>query len=126
MAMRCIFSELAHGSRSEEFRRKTLTRMVDAARACQAEQGRVIDAVYGVITGRDRSLRDQVLSVVDAMKDLVMENLVHKLNPDAWTQTGKPRCCVNFVSQSLIRFCIVQMTSRKNKFRTLRPPIVWR
>lgn len=124
-AIKTIMSELAYGSRSEEFKRKTLARLVDAARACQAEQarecadsdslrvlttrwqGRVIDAVYGVISGRDSSLKEQVLrqvctrglaslrarspcvrapSVVDAMKDLVMENLVHKLNPDAWKQ----------------------------------------
>ena len=35
------------------------------------------------------SLRDQVLGVVDAFKDLVMENLVHKLNPDAWKQSDE-------------------------------------
>lgn len=86
MAVRTIFHEMVHGSRNDEFKRKTLVRLVDASRACQAEQGRVIDAVYGSITGRDASLRDQILSVVDVHKDLVMENLVHKLNPDAWKQ----------------------------------------
>jgi len=88
-AMHIIFNELSSGNRSEEFKRKTLTRMVDAARACQAEQGRVIDAVYGLVTGRDSNIRDQILSVVDSMKDLVMENLVHKLNPDAWKQSDE-------------------------------------
>lgn len=36
--------------------------------------------------GRDKSFRDQVLMVVDVQKELVLENLVNKLNPTAWKQ----------------------------------------
>jgi hypothetical protein len=31
-----------------------MARLVDAFTACQAEQGRVIDALYGLISGRDK------------------------------------------------------------------------
>ncbi len=51
LAMQTIMSELAHGTRSEEFKRKTLARLVDAARACQAEQARDGHiCVWGLLT----------------------------------------------------------------------------
>jgi hypothetical protein len=88
-AMRAIFAEIKGGTRGEPWKRKILARLVDAFRACQAEQGRVIDAVYGTVTGRDKSFREQVLAVVDVQKELVLENCVNKLNPQAWKQSDE-------------------------------------
>lgn len=85
-ALRFIFNELAFGTQTDGIKKKILQRLCDAFRACQAEQGRVIDAVYGMLTGRDKSFKDQVLMVVDVQKELVLENLVNKLNPNAWKQ----------------------------------------
>lgn len=86
-AMHVIFHELRHGQRhSEALKRKVMSRLSDAFRACQAEQGRVIDSVYGALIGRDKTFREQVLAVVDVQKELVLENVVNKLNPSAWKQ----------------------------------------
>lgn len=42
-------------------------RLVDAYTACQAEQGRVIDALYGILSGRDKGLKVSLtpLSILD-------------------------------------------------------------
>jgi hypothetical protein len=85
-AMKTIFVHIKSEERAESWKRKILAKLCDAFRACQAEQGRVIDSVYGTVTGRDKSFRDQVLMVVDVQKELVLENLVNKLNPTAWKQ----------------------------------------
>ena len=89
LAMHTIFAELKSEARAESWKRKILARLSDAFKACQAEQGRVIDAVYGTVTGRDKSFRDQVLMVVDVQKELVLENCVNKLNPQAWKQSDE-------------------------------------
>ncbi len=86
LAMKTIFAHLNSKERAESWKRKILAKLCDAFRACQAEQGRVIDSVYGTVTGRDKSFREQVLMVVDVQKELVLENLVNKLNPNAWKQ----------------------------------------
>ena len=88
-AMKTIFAEIKSDARGDPWKRKILAKLVDAFRACQAEQGRVIDAVYGTVTGRDKSFREQVLMVVDVQKELVLENCVNKLNPQAWKQNDE-------------------------------------
>ena len=85
-AMKAIFSEVAGEKHPEPWKRKVLARLADAFKACQAEQGRVIDAVYGMVTGRDKSFAQQVLMVVDQQKEMVLETTVNKLNPEAWKQ----------------------------------------
>lgn len=42
-------------------------RLVDAYTACQAEQGRVIDALYGILSGRDKGLKVSLIppSILD-------------------------------------------------------------
>ncbi len=88
-AMQTIFAEIKGEGRAEAWKRKILAKLCDAFRACQAEQGRVIDAVYGTVTGRDKSFREQALMVVDVQKELVLENCVNKLNPEAWRQSDE-------------------------------------
>jgi len=60
-----------------------LKRLAEAYQSCQAEQGRTIDSLYGKISGRDATLQDQVLTLVDDYKALTMEGVVNHLNPDA-------------------------------------------
>ena len=88
-ALQSIFRELDNDSRAESWKRKVLAKLCDAFKACQAEQGRVIDAVYGMASGRDKSFREQVLMVVDVQKELVLENTVNLLNPEAWKQNDE-------------------------------------
>ena len=65
----------------------------DAFQSCQAEQCRVIDAVYGSLLGRDKSFKDQVRALVDAQKELVRERTVTFINPGALTQGMAVRDC---------------------------------
>ena len=56
LAIQTIFRELNAENRAEAWKRKILARLCDAFKACQAEQGRVIDAVYGVVTGKFQNI----------------------------------------------------------------------
>lgn len=85
-ALRFILGWLCDEARPRSKRVATLQRLADAFQSCQAEQCRVIDAIYGALMGRDRSFRDQVRALVDAKKELVMEATVTFLNPDALMQ----------------------------------------
>lgn len=58
-----------------------LTRLCDAFTACQAVQGRVIDSIYGQLTGRDRGFKDQLLVLVDEQKQRVLDEVTIALNP---------------------------------------------
>jgi len=60
-----------------------LRRLVDAYAACQMEQGRVIDSLYGTLSGRDKSFREQVLSLLDLQKEQTLTEVVNKLNPNS-------------------------------------------
>jgi hypothetical protein len=82
-ALRAI-CHMCDGQVPDETARKQLARIADAFRACQAEQGRVIDAVYGALNGRERSLLEQVLSIVHEQHERVLEQVVNHLHPDAW------------------------------------------
>jgi hypothetical protein len=63
--------------------RTHMQRLVEAYTACQAVQGRVIDSIYGQLTGRDKSLREQVLVVVDEQKQRILDEVSLSLHPAA-------------------------------------------
>jgi len=71
----------------EKLRKPTLRRLAEAFTACQMEQGRVIDSLYGSLSGRDKGFHEQVLSMVDIQKEQVLNQLVNWYNPSAW-KTG--------------------------------------
>lgn len=79
-ALRFIFHAAEEGNPAGGF---ALRRLAEAYQSCQAEQGRTIDTLFGKISGRDATLQDQVLALVDSFKALCLEAVVHKLNPDA-------------------------------------------
>jgi len=65
------------------------------------EQGRVIDSLYGSISGRDKSFKYQFLSLVDIHKEHVMNQLVNYFNPNAWkTDDSNPTGQVPHIQSS--------------------------
>jgi len=68
----------------DKSRHGLLKRITDAYTACQMEQGRIIDSLYGQLSGRDKSLRDQLLSIVDIQKEQILNQIVNHRNPNAW------------------------------------------
>jgi hypothetical protein len=64
--------------------RSALTRLAGAFQSCQAEQGRIIDEIFGSLSGRDKSLREQLLVVVDEAKQGALDRITHRLHPNAW------------------------------------------
>jgi len=71
----------------EKTRKPILKRLAEAYTACQMEQGRVIDSLYGSISGRDKTFKEQVLNLVDIQKEHVLNQIVNHFNPNAW-KTG--------------------------------------
>lgn len=78
-AMRTIFARVREMEEADA--KSHLTRLCDAFTACQAVQGRVIDSIYGQLTGRDRGLKDQLLTLVDEQKQRVLDEVTILLNP---------------------------------------------
>jgi len=68
-------------------KKQLLRRLAEAFTACQMEQGRVVDSLYGSLSGREKSFRDQILNMVDIQKEQVMNQLINHYNPSAW-RTG--------------------------------------
>jgi hypothetical protein len=76
----------------EKIRKSSLRRLAEAYTACQMEQGRVIDSLYGSLSGRDKSFKEQILSLVDIQKEQVLNQIVNRFNPNAWkTGDDNPR-----------------------------------
>jgi len=71
---------------SERVARDAMIRLSEAFTACQAVQGRVIDTLYGELSGRDRGFPDQMLGLVHEVKERALEATANSLNPDAWRQ----------------------------------------
>merc|ERR1711988_724154 len=46
-----------------------------------------LDSLFGILSGRDASFREQILAVVAEQKDRVLDQVVNLLNPIAWKQT---------------------------------------
>jgi len=81
--MKYIFQKLE--SQTATKKKQILKRLVDAYTACQMEQGRVIDAIYGALSNRDLTFKEQVLRLLDVQKDRVLHEVVNFLNPEAWS-----------------------------------------
>jgi hypothetical protein len=80
-----------------------LQRLAESFQSCQAEQGRTIDALYGRLSGRDASLRDQLLAVVDGYKAMVMQKVVLALNPgSAETDDDNPAAQVPHITSAYL------------------------
>jgi len=84
-AMKIIFDRISLLPLST--RKSMLKRIAEAYTACQMEQGRVIDSIYGSITGRDKNLKAQILTLVDLQKETVLNQLINHYNPEAWKTT---------------------------------------
>mmetsp|Transcript_46870 Transcript_46870/g.80657 ORF Transcript_46870/g.80657 Transcript_46870/m.80657 type:complete len:396 (-) Transcript_46870:179-1366(-) len=82
-SLRTVVAAVAAGAAP----RGALRLLAEAYQSCQAEQGRVIDALYGQIAGRDLGLRAQLLVLVDLAKQAALDALVNARHPNAW-RTG--------------------------------------
>src|SRR5690606_6357996 len=47
----------------------------------------VIDSIYGLLSGRDESVYDQMLKFVDIVKEHALETTIHYLHPNAWKES---------------------------------------
>lgn len=86
-ALQCIFAFATDPRKSETEKKRHLTRLADAFTSCQAEQGRVIDTIYGMISGRTKGLREQILALVDEQKMRVMDTVIVEIHPEAAQKT---------------------------------------
>ncbi len=77
--MRFIFHALK--SLAPKARSGHLQMLAEAYQACQAEQGRVVDYLFGVLSGRDKGLREQLLALVDAQKQRTLDIVTTTMNP---------------------------------------------
>lgn len=70
--------------------KRYLTRIAEAFSACQAEQARTLDAVYGELVGRDKGLIHQVDAIVSNKKHVLLEIICQNLNPMCKTPGASP------------------------------------
>eukprot|EP00051_Salpingoeca_urceolata_P028292 m.486113 g.486113 ORF g.486113 m.486113 type:complete len:447 (+) comp24184_c0_seq1:89-1429(+) len=76
---------------SPRARRANLKLLAESYQSCQAEQARVIDFLFGTLSGRDQGLREQILAVVDSQKQQVLDLVINLQNPSLHTATaGSP------------------------------------
>lgn len=62
--------------------RKThLKALCEAFTSCQAEQARVIDSIYGELSGRDKGLREQILAMLDRAKQRTLDEVTLHFHP---------------------------------------------
>mmetsp|Transcript_2350 Transcript_2350/g.5400 ORF Transcript_2350/g.5400 Transcript_2350/m.5400 type:complete len:362 (-) Transcript_2350:78-1163(-) len=80
-ALRYVLHSVSDGGAHEERRRRVLHTLADAFQACQQVQARTIDALFGALTGRSKGLREQLLILVDSVKQQVMDRVTLKLHP---------------------------------------------
>jgi len=98
-AMRVIFYKVP--TLLPAVRKPMFQRLAEAYSACQMEQGRVIDSIYGAVSGRDKTLKDQILSIVDIHKEQVLNQIINQFNPDAWkTNDDNPKGQIPHIQSS--------------------------
>eukprot|EP00040_Diaphanoeca_grandis_P024895 m.137480 g.137480 ORF g.137480 m.137480 type:complete len:295 (+) comp29921_c6_seq1:505-1389(+) len=87
-AIQFIFSKVSEVSQHE--RVAHLKGICEAFMSCQAEQARVIDDIYGQISGRDKTLRDQILSLLDRFKQQTLDEVTLLFHPGSDVSTRLP------------------------------------
>ena len=71
-------------------RQTQLRALAEAYQGCQAEQARVIDQVYGQLSGRESTLQKQTLALLNRHKEIALLQVVLHTNPDAQTNKRLP------------------------------------
>jgi len=101
-AMKIIFDKVPQ--LPEKTRKAMFKKLAEAYTACQMEQGRVIDSLYGNVTGRDKSFKAQIFALIDVQKDQVMNQMINFYNPEAWkTSDDNPTGQIPHIQSS---YCI--------------------
>jgi hypothetical protein len=84
-ALRFVIAKLLPGAFppvSDCERTTQLTKLAESFTGCQAEQARAIDYLYGQLSGREASLRDQALALLDRQKDTALEVVMLSFSPE--------------------------------------------
>lgn len=89
-ALQTILAMVSQPAHPPASRCKILGRLVEAYQACQIIQAQVIDAVYGMLVGRDATLRDQLLALVDVHKQTALDNVTIAFFPSINTGVEGP------------------------------------
>jgi len=98
-AMKIIFHKVP--TLASSVRKPMFLRLAESYTACQMEQGRVIDSIFGAITGRDKTLIEQILNIVDTQKEQILKQIVNRYNPDAWkTDDDNPKGQITHIQSS--------------------------
>ncbi len=63
-------------TRTPDIRGPILARIVDSYTSCQVIQAQTIDQIFGMLTGRDQGLREQLLNLVDKQKQVTLDQRV--------------------------------------------------
>lgn len=66
-----------------ERRERVLTDIAEAFKGCQAGQGRLVDTLYGQLSGRDAGLLQQVSAMINTQMEQVLQQVVYLHNPEA-------------------------------------------
>lgn len=80
-SLRFIFFKLSQDDIAAKDKITYLRTITEAFTSCQAEQARVIDSVFGQLSGRDLSLKEQVLGLLNTYKERILERTVLSLYP---------------------------------------------
>eukprot|EP00048_Salpingoeca_helianthica_P017306 m.236587 g.236587 ORF g.236587 m.236587 type:complete len:458 (-) comp20674_c0_seq1:44-1417(-) len=71
-------------------RSQLLRRIAEAFQNCQTVQAQVIDQVFGLLTGRDQTLFNQLLVLTDAHKQRALDTLTLTLHPEVVSNATGP------------------------------------
>lgn len=80
-SLRFIFDKVPDLPAAQQ--RSYLKMLAEAYQSCQAEQARVLDYIFGLVSGRDRGFKDQVLVLLDTVKQSTLDLVCVELNPKA-------------------------------------------
>eukprot|EP00039_Didymoeca_costata_P015418 m.262060 g.262060 ORF g.262060 m.262060 type:complete len:970 (+) comp16220_c0_seq24:89-2998(+) len=72
-ALQYIFARISNPTFPEREKKGHMLKLADSFTSCQAEQARAIDAIYGQLSGRTLSLREQLLALLNVHKERSLE-----------------------------------------------------
>jgi len=82
LALRWLLHVVSDAGDHPDCSKKVLCALAEAYQSCQQTQARVIDTLFGALSGRDQGLRDQLLTLVDIVKQQTLDTVTLKLHPD--------------------------------------------
>jgi len=81
LALRYILYGVSPAGPHSDCSKKVLITLADAFQACQQVQARTIDSLFGSLSGRDTGLKDQLLILVDTVKQQALDAVTLRHHP---------------------------------------------